>query len=141
MTANGRRRSRVVATMLILTTWPFLMGHGCEENRQEVCEIAVDLIKAYQVSGNCGPAGQIQLTSRARSCSLSVTGGKVGLPTQGSRINSPGTDISLGGWRLDGELNGVFTRCLATAKGTSQHVTCNTDNVAVICTAVLTPVM
>ena len=141
MTGGGRRQGDVLASVLILTFIPFLMGHGCEENRGEICEIAVDLAKAYQVTGNCGPAGRIQLTSRAHSCSLVVTGDNVGLPTQGSRINSPGTDVTKGGWRLDGEVNGVFTRCLATAQGASQHVSCNTDAVAVLCKAVLTPEM
>lgn len=135
------RRQCVLATAVMLTFLPFLMGHGCGENRGEICEIAVDLVKTYQVTGDCGPAGRIQLTAQAHSCALIVTGDNVGLPTQGSRINSPGADVTKGGWRLDGDLNGVFTRCQASAEATSQRVSCNTDAVAVLCTAVLTPVM
>lgn len=127
-----------MAVALFIAT-PFLMGKGCGENKEEVCDTALALAQSYRVTGNCGSSGTILISGPAQNCSLTLTGDAVGLPDTGSRINAPGTDLAKGGWTLGGVVNGVIMRCRAAVEGSAIQMTCDTDATLGVCTAILTP--
>ncbi len=66
-----------------------------------------DLEIAYQVTGSCGPAGQVVLISPAAECAISLQGaGELGLPSAGRFESNKEEDSkpSKGQWTLAGYL-------------------------------------
>lgn len=86
----------------LLLLSPFMMGHGCSESNETVCEEAVATEEVFDVTGSCGPPGRLTVMSRGGSCTLDITGDDVGLPMRGNRGYAVDIDDLTrgdGGWR------------------------------------------
>ncbi|WP_438013848.1 hypothetical protein WMF18_23270 [Sorangium sp. So ce315] len=108
--ATGLLGGVSLAGLLLLS--PFMMGHGCYESHDGVCEEAGATEVVFDVTGTCGPSGRLTISSWAGSCTLDVTGDDVGLPMKGNRSYAIDIDdLTKGGWRLEGNGNGQGMLC------------------------------
>jgi hypothetical protein len=88
---QAARLAAVLATsyFLIATSQPY-DGPGyqvCEHPEQSV---------VFHVTGTCGPAGDVTMTSLKNDCAIAVRGGAdVGLPSAGRFANAVGTVVNL----------------------------------------------
>jgi hypothetical protein len=124
----------------IIFTSPALMAHGCGESKEEVCRNAKAMSIAYRVSGTCGAAGRMVVTSPDASCNLSFAGGDFGLPAYGTRINAPELNIANGGWTLWGARGDQSVNCtVSRAAGSALEAVCSTSDGKEVCRAALQP--
>ncbi|KYF54953.1 hypothetical protein BE08_40105 [Sorangium cellulosum] len=102
----------------LLLLSPFMMGHGCNESNESICEEAGPTEAVFEVTGSCGPSGRITVSSQLGTCAMTVTGDDVGLPMEGNRSYAIDIDdLTKGGWRLEGTGNGQGMLCEFSESG------------------------